>query len=128
MAQRDLLRITSTFHAMKLLESTTMHVLKGEYNDKHIRQLGMNNGADEHSIMGREIGIMCVALLGGILLQRICKTMNMIAAVRGGPQTVANHILLMRNSKGIAIKVGVALWRLTNQDRVSAQNRDYSCN
>ena len=47
------------------------NVLKGEYNDKHIRQLGMNNGADEHSIMGREIGIMCVVLLGGILLQRI---------------------------------------------------------
>ena len=62
-AQRDLLRITSTFQAMKLLESY-YYGQKGEHNNyMHSRwQPGMNKGADEHSIMGGKIGIMCVSL------------------------------------------------------------------
>ena len=55
MAQRDLLRITSTFQAMELLESY-YNGQKGEHNISIVRL-----GADEHSIMGGKIGIMCVS-------------------------------------------------------------------
>ena len=51
-AQRDLLRITSTFQAMKFYYNAQ----RGEHNISIV-------GADEHSIMGGKIGIMCVSLL-----------------------------------------------------------------
>ena len=57
MAQRDLPRITSTFEAIKLLESRKESII--------ISIIGGNwerLGADEHSIMGEKIGIMCVIL------------------------------------------------------------------
>ena len=52
-AQRDLLRITST---MKLLESY-YNGQKGEHNSRW--QLVLNNRRDLEQIMGGKIGIMC---------------------------------------------------------------------